>query len=62
MPYDHYPDIRNDARFQTWNSPIPEDWWHRFRVLKQAGSTAPATSTSLYPGNDTFPGPNTFPG
>jgi hypothetical protein len=63
MPYDHYPDIRNDARFQTWNSPIPEDWWHRFRVLQRATDTsAPRTADALYPGLDTFPGTDVFPG
>lgn len=63
MPYDHYPDIRNDARFQTWNSPIPEDWWHRFRVLQHATDTsAPRTADTLYPGLNTFPGTDVFPG
>jgi hypothetical protein len=63
MPYDHYPDIRNDARFQTWNSPIPENWWHRFRTLQRATDTsAPRTADTLYPGLDTFPGTDVFPG
>lgn len=63
MPYDHYPDIRNDARFQTWNSPIPEDWWHRFRVLQPAADRgAPSTTDELFPGTDTFPGTDVFPG
>jgi hypothetical protein len=63
MPYDHYPDIRQDARFQTWNSPIPEDWWHRFRVLQPAADiSAPSTTDLLYPSTDTFPGTDVFPG
>jgi hypothetical protein len=63
MPYDHYPDIRQDARFQTWNSPVPESWWHRFRVLQRTTDTsAEAITESLYPGTDTFPGTDVFPG
>lgn len=36
MPYDHYPPITDDARFQTWNKPIPQDWFYQFRILKRS--------------------------
>lgn len=36
MPYDHYPSIEHDARFQTWNKPIPQDWWYQYRIIKKS--------------------------
>lgn len=36
MPYDHYPPIEEDARFQVWNKPIPQDWFYQFRILKRS--------------------------
>lgn len=36
MPFDHYPSLRQDARFQTWNKPIPQDWFYRFRLLARS--------------------------
>lgn len=36
MPYDHYPPIDEDARFQTWHSPVPQDWFYQFRILRRS--------------------------
>lgn len=36
MPYDHYPPISEDARFQTWSDPIPQDWYYHFRILARS--------------------------
>jgi hypothetical protein len=36
MPYDHYPPIDDDARFKTWNKPVPQDWFYSFRILKRS--------------------------
>jgi hypothetical protein len=44
MPYDHYPDIQSDSRFQVWHNPIPEDWWYHYRLInrsKDANLAAP---------------------
>lgn len=30
-PYDHYPPIEQDPRFQVWNKPIPRSWWFTYR-------------------------------
>lgn len=35
MPYDHYPSIEQDARWQTWSQPVPQDWFYAFRVLSR---------------------------
>jgi hypothetical protein len=34
MPYDHYADLRNDARFKTWSKPIPQSWWYAYRTIR----------------------------
>jgi hypothetical protein len=36
MPYDHYPPIEEDARFQLWSRPVPQDWYYQFRILKRS--------------------------
>lgn len=62
MPYDQYPDIRRDSRFQTWRSPIPQDWWHSYRIRQRAlqQSTGPDNNL-LYPSDLLFPADNLFP-
>jgi hypothetical protein len=30
-PYDHYPPIEQDPRFQVWDRPIPRSWWFAYR-------------------------------
>jgi hypothetical protein len=45
MPYDHYPSMEDDPRFQTWHSPIPQDWWYSYRLInrsKDAATEAPS--------------------
>lgn len=44
--FDHYNDIYKDARFQTWNLPIPRDWWYQFEMIarSQAGAAGPTTA------------------
>lgn len=60
MPYDHFGDIANDAAFQTWDQPIPRDWFFAYRTLT---STALISSTGgTFPGNTTFPAENLYPG
>jgi Carbohydrate binding domain len=60
MPYDHFGDIANDAAFQTWDQPIPRDWFFAYRSLTSA---ALATVTGgTYPGNMTYPDENLYPG
>jgi hypothetical protein len=63
MPYDHYSDIRKDSRFQTWNSPIPQDWWHAYRILRRAqlDTDAGRANISIYPADDLFPADNLYP-
>jgi hypothetical protein len=34
-PWDHYPPIEVDPRWQVWHSPIPRQWWFAFRDLDQ---------------------------
>lgn len=41
MPYDHFGDIRKDARFQTWSLPIPRDWWYQFQIIKRSENADP---------------------
>jgi hypothetical protein len=36
MPYDHYPPIEEDSRFQVWSKPVPQDWYYQFRILKRS--------------------------
>lgn len=36
MPYDHFSPIEQDARFQTWNKPVPQDWFYQFRILSRS--------------------------
>lgn len=55
MPYDHFGDINADAAFQTWDKPIPRDWFFAYRPL---ASTTPLDTTT----EGTFPGPTTYPG
>jgi hypothetical protein len=31
-PWDHYPPIELDPRWQVWHLPIPREWWFAFRV------------------------------
>jgi hypothetical protein len=35
MPYDHYPPIEEDGRFQVWHGPVPQDWFYQFRILRR---------------------------
>lgn len=46
MPFDEFGDIRKDARFQTWNLPIPRDWWYQHRLLRPARTFGPVTAVS----------------
>lgn len=63
MPYDHYGDIRKDARFQAWNRPIPQDWWHSYRMLRNPGQIPIQPGTDLmYPAETNYPSENLFPG
>lgn len=63
MPYDHYGDIRNDSRFRSWASPIPQDWWHHFRMLKRAGETGVVEDLSwIFPSATDYPSAHLFPG
>lgn len=57
MPYDHYPSIEQDARFQTWHDPVPQDWYYQFRILARSKDAVvpppkvllvPETLTSFY--------------
>lgn len=36
MPYDHYPPLTEDARWQVWHHPIPQDWFWNFKVLARS--------------------------
>jgi hypothetical protein len=51
MPYDHYPPIEQDARFQVWHDPIPQDWYYAYRVLTRSkdGIAPPIPLTLLAP-------------
>lgn len=66
MPYDQYGDIRKDARFQTWNKPIPRSWWYQFQVIERIPTTGPSADPLPvipgWPGADVFPGSNVYPG
>lgn len=66
MPYDQYGDIRKDARFQTWNLPIPRSWWYAFQTLQKVPTTGPSAAPPAvipgWPGEDVFPGSNIYPG
>lgn len=64
MPYDHYGDIRKDSRFQAWNKPIPQDWWHSYRVLRTVGQAAPPAldDSWMYPSNVNYPADDFYPG
>lgn len=64
MPYDHYGDIRKDSRFQAWNKPIPQDWWHSYRVLRTAGQEAPPIldDSWMYPSETNYPADDLYPG
>ena len=31
-PWDHYPPIEADPRWQMWHRPVPRDWWFAYRV------------------------------
>jgi hypothetical protein len=66
MPYDQYGDIRKDARFQTWNLPIPRSWWYQFQVIERIPTTGPGVNpvpvSVGWPGEDVFPGDNVYPG
>jgi hypothetical protein len=66
MPYDQYGDIRKDARFQTWNLPIPRSWWYAFQVIEKVPTTGPSAAPPPisigWPGDDVFPGDNVYPG
>lgn len=66
MPYDQYGDIRKDARFQTWNLPVPRSWWYRFQILERVPTPGPSTDPLPeqpgYPGDAVFPGSNVYPG
>lgn len=60
MPYDHFGDINNDAAFQTWNKPIPREWFFAYRPL---GIPTPiVTSGGTYPSNSTYPSDLLYPG
>lgn len=48
MPYDQYSDLRSDARFQTWNKPIPQTWWYQYRTIRPPVADAPSTGPDLY--------------
>lgn len=41
--YDQYGDIHNDSRFQTWNLPIPRDWWYQFQIIQRSQIVTPGT-------------------
>jgi hypothetical protein len=60
MPYDHFGDIANDASFQTWDQPIPRDWFFEYRSLAQPALTSLTGGT--YPSNTTYPAANLYPG
>lgn len=64
MPYDHYPAIERDSRFQTWSKPIPQDWWHKYRILNRAreGADYGVKNTAIYPSDTLFPAENLYPG
>jgi hypothetical protein len=66
MPYDQFGDIRKDARFQTWNSPIPRSWWYQFQIIDRVPTTgpdpAPPPTQPGYPGDEIYPGDNVYPG
>lgn len=64
MPYDHYRDIRKDSRWQAWNKPIPQDWWHSYRVLRTAGQAAPPILDDawMYPSETGYPAEDLYPG
>lgn len=51
MPYDHFGDIRKDSRFQTWNLPIPRQWWYQFQIIQRSQQggpiTTPVSTTSI---------------
>jgi hypothetical protein len=50
MPYDHYPSIEADARFKTWNRPIPQDWFYQYRIIKKSqDAPAPLPQTVMTP-------------
>jgi hypothetical protein len=50
MPYDHYPPIEQDARFQTWHKPIPADWFYQRRILRRSvDQVVPAPKVLLLP-------------
>jgi hypothetical protein len=48
MPYDQYSDLRNDARFQAWNKPIPQAWWYQYRTIRPPTAEPPSTGPDLY--------------
>lgn len=40
MPYDDYPPIEQDARFQIWHDPIPQSWYYKYRIINRTGDVA----------------------
>lgn len=64
MPYDHYPPIEQDSRFQTWSKPIPQDWWHKYRILSRTreGLDYGVKNLATYPSDTLFPADNLYPG
>lgn len=53
MPYDHYPSLESDPRFQTWHLPIPQEWWFSYRIL-QRSKDAPVETTETLLLSDAF--------
>lgn len=61
MMFDHYGDIRNDARFKTWSSPIPREWWYAYQILQRSSAIPTAGASPIYPSDTLYPSETLYP-